>query len=357
MKLLECWAARNWHPHGTGLRRNQTQPHHLRQSPTTTRSSPTSPRAPSQRAKMKSMPQQGEIELLIATDCISEGQNLQDCDLPHQLRHPLEPGAHHPALRPYRPNRQCEHSIQLVNFWPTEDLNKYINLKNRVEARMALVDISATFEDNVLRNEDSRNSFRRPALPRQTAPAAEGRSARPGRLQRIRGAERIQPRRLPHGPGRLHRSQPEKLEEAPFGLYAVVPASPSTTIKPGVIYCLKQQHTSQRQRSGQPTAALLSGLHPRRRRSALQLHRAQASPGNLPRRMPGQDRALCRPVQAVRPTNRPRQDMSAYYSGLLDKAVAAIVAQFGRKNAANLFTGRGGKLMDAIKRGERQQRL
>ncbi|MFA7343601.1 MAG: hypothetical protein WC003_04790 [Terrimicrobiaceae bacterium] len=48
----------------------------------------------------------------------------------------------------------ANHAVHLVNFWPTEDLNKYINLKNRVEARMALVDLSATFEDNVLKNEE-----------------------------------------------------------------------------------------------------------------------------------------------------------------------------------------------------------
>ena len=58
-----------------------------------------SPRS-KKRAAVKSMPQDGEIDLLIATDCISEGQNLQDCDT-RQLRHPLEPGAHHPALRPH----------------------------------------------------------------------------------------------------------------------------------------------------------------------------------------------------------------------------------------------------------------
>lgn len=44
-------------------------------------------------------------------------------------------------------------AVQLVNFWPTDDLNKYINLKNRVEARMALVDIAATTEDNILNTE------------------------------------------------------------------------------------------------------------------------------------------------------------------------------------------------------------
>jgi hypothetical protein len=73
-----------------------------------------------------------------------------------ELRHSLEPGAHHPALRPDRPHRQPEQAIQLVNFWPTPDLNKYINLKNRVEARMALVDIAATAEDNILQAEDLR---------------------------------------------------------------------------------------------------------------------------------------------------------------------------------------------------------
>src|SRR5213078_740841 len=41
-------------------------------------------------------------------------------------------------------------AVQLVNFWPTQDLNRYINLKNRVEARMALVDIAASQEDNIL---------------------------------------------------------------------------------------------------------------------------------------------------------------------------------------------------------------
>ena len=47
----------------------------------------------------------GEIDILIGTDCISEGQNLQDCDYGHQLRHSLESGAHHPALRADRPHR------------------------------------------------------------------------------------------------------------------------------------------------------------------------------------------------------------------------------------------------------------
>ena len=112
-----------------------------------------SPRA-KHRAKIPSMPQQGEIELLIATDCISEGQNLQDCD--YLINYDIHWNPVRIIQRFGRIDRigSVNSAVHLVNFWPTEDLNKYINLKNRVEARMALVDIAATFEDNVLKNEE-----------------------------------------------------------------------------------------------------------------------------------------------------------------------------------------------------------
>jgi len=60
----------------------------------------------------------------------------------------------HPALRPDRPDRSLNPSIQLVNFWPTPNLDQYITLKHRVEARMALVDIAATLEENLLKPEE-----------------------------------------------------------------------------------------------------------------------------------------------------------------------------------------------------------
>ncbi len=112
-----------------------------------------SPRA-KHRAKISSMPQTGEIDLLIATDCISEGQNLQDCD--YLINYDIHWNPVRIIQRFGRIDRigSVNSAVQLVNFWPTDDLNKYINLKNRVEARMALVDLSATFEDNVLKNEE-----------------------------------------------------------------------------------------------------------------------------------------------------------------------------------------------------------
>src|SRR5205823_6847345 len=102
------------------------------------------------RNKIKSMPQQGEIDLLIATDCISEGQNLQDCDT--VINYDIHWNPVRLIQRFGRIDRigSRNRAIQLVNFWPTEDLNKYINLKNRVEARMALVDMTATQGDNLL---------------------------------------------------------------------------------------------------------------------------------------------------------------------------------------------------------------
>ncbi|MFC1732219.1 helicase-related protein [candidate division KSB1 bacterium] len=102
------------------------------------------------RSKMKAMPQEGEIDILIATDCISEGQNLQDCD--YLINYDIHWNPVKVIQRFGRIDRigTINNRVTMVNFWPTEDLNKYINLKHRVEARMALVDIAATNDDNIL---------------------------------------------------------------------------------------------------------------------------------------------------------------------------------------------------------------
>jgi len=102
-----------------------------------------SPRA-KRRAKIPTMPQQGEIDLLIATDCISEGQNLQDCD--YLVNYDIHWNPVRIIQRFGRIDRigSLNSAVQLVNFWPTQHLDQYISLKHRVEARMALVDIAAT---------------------------------------------------------------------------------------------------------------------------------------------------------------------------------------------------------------------
>ncbi|MBO3272975.1 ATP-dependent helicase [Hymenobacter defluvii] len=103
------------------------------------------------RAALAGMPQgAGEIDLLIATDCISEGQNLQDCD--YLINYDIHWNPVRVIQRFGRIDRlgSVNETVQMVNFWPTNDLDHYLKLKVRVEARMALVDVTATGDDNLL---------------------------------------------------------------------------------------------------------------------------------------------------------------------------------------------------------------
>ena len=94
-----------------------------------------------------------EIDVLIATDCISEGQNLQDCDL--VINYDIHWNPVRIIQRFGRIDRigSKNKTISMVNFWPVKDLDRYLKLKHRVEARMALVDLSATQSDNLLKDE------------------------------------------------------------------------------------------------------------------------------------------------------------------------------------------------------------
>jgi hypothetical protein len=138
------------------------------------------------------------------------------------------------------------HEIQLVNFWPTPDLNKYINLKNRVEARMALVDIAATNEDNILNTKDieelvqSDLRYRDKQLLRLKDEVLD--------LEEFNETVALNEFTLDDFRAELLgfiEANRERLEDAPLGLYAVVP--PDTehqSIQAGTIYCLKQRMPS-----------------------------------------------------------------------------------------------------------------
>lgn len=105
-----------------------------------------------------------EIDILIATDCISEGQNLQDCDT--LINYDIHWNPVRIIQRFGRVDRigSQNDEIQLINFWPQLSLDDYINLKDRVEGRMMMVDMAATGEDNVLTNESSDLAFRKAQL-------------------------------------------------------------------------------------------------------------------------------------------------------------------------------------------------
>lgn len=95
-----------------------------------------------------------DIDILIATDCISEGQNLQDCDF--LINYDIHWNPVRIIQRFGRIDRIGSKNtvIQLVNFWPDVTLDDYINLKAKVETRMKIVDMTATGDDNILSDEE-----------------------------------------------------------------------------------------------------------------------------------------------------------------------------------------------------------
>ena len=114
--------------------------------------------APRAKERPQEYAAEGELDLLIATDCISEGQNLQDCDwlINYDIHwNPVRIIQRFGRIdRIGSPNAR----IQLVNFWPNIELEEYINLEQRVSGRMVLLDISATGEENLI-EQDSGNQM------------------------------------------------------------------------------------------------------------------------------------------------------------------------------------------------------
>jgi len=96
-----------------------------------------------------------EIDILISTDCLSEGQNLQDCD--YVVNYDIHWNPVRIIQRFGRIDRLGSKNqvIQLVNFWPNMELDEYINLEARVSGRMVLLDISATGEENIIEFPDA----------------------------------------------------------------------------------------------------------------------------------------------------------------------------------------------------------
>ena len=175
----------------------------------------------------------GEIDLLIGTDCISEGQNLQDCD--YLVNYDIHWNPVRIIQRFGRIDRigSRNNVIQLVNYWPDISLDEYINLKERVENRMMIADVSATGDDNVLTAQSSDVSYRKEQLRRLQDEVIELEDLKTGVSITDLGLNEFRMDLLnyvkAHG----------DLELAPKGMHAVVPAQPKLGLKPGVIFTLR----------------------------------------------------------------------------------------------------------------------
>ena len=149
---LSGWAQKELGLHSalvTGAGHNQTTLPNLRKDFTSiiTAFSPRSKERP------EDLADEGELDLLIATDCISEGQNLQDCDT--VINYDIHWNPVRIIQRFGRIDRigSRNERIQLINFWPNMELEEYINLEQRVSGRMVLLDISATGEENIIEHQ------------------------------------------------------------------------------------------------------------------------------------------------------------------------------------------------------------
>ena len=292
------------------------------------------------RRQMPSMAQEGEIDLLIATDCISEGQNLQDCD--YLVNYDIHWNPVRIIQRFGRIDRigSLGESVQLVNFWPTEDLNAYINLRSRVEARMALVDLSATSEDNLLSTETLETI------------AAEELKYRDKQLLRLKDEvldleemdENIALNEFTLEDFRVDlvkylEVNRQTLQDAPYGLYAVVSAPKAhPVIQPGVIFCLAQK----RSENGGEANKAINPLYPyylvyvrddgevrytfAQPKQILEMYRNLCVGENVA------FEELCRRFDEQTQNG---EDMS-HYSRLVESAVASLAQTYKRREANNL---------------------
>lgn len=178
-----------------------------------------------------------EIDVHIATDCISEGQNLQDCDF--LINYDIHWNPVRIIQRFGRIDRIGSRNavIQLVNYWPDMNLDDYINLKGRVEARMKVSVLTATGDDNPLSAEEQGDlKYRRDQLERLKEEVVDIEEMNSGVSIMDLGLNEFRLDLLDYI------NQGHDIEHTPHGLHAIVPATSETP--PGVVFVLKNRNNS-----------------------------------------------------------------------------------------------------------------
>jgi SNF2 family DNA or RNA helicase len=179
-----------------------------------------------------------EVDLLIGTDCISEGQNLQDCD--YLINYDIHWNPVRIIQRFGRVDRigSLNKSIQLVNYWPDISLDDYINLRERVESRMMIADVTATGDDNVLSAQANDVSYRKEQLRRLQDEVIELEDLKTGVSITDLGLNDFRMDLLNYV------KVNGELSNLPNGMHAVVPARPEMRLQPGVIFTLRNRNAA-----------------------------------------------------------------------------------------------------------------
>lgn len=292
-------------------------------------------------------------------DCISEGQNLQDCDL--LVNYDIHWNPVRIIQRFGRIDRigSRNDSVQLVNFWPVADLDHYLGVKLRVEARMALVDLAATQTDNLLDPSQLEDLLKEDLLFRDR------------QLKRLKD-EILDLEDLDDAVSLTDFSLDEfrldllqyleanraALEEAGEGLYAVVPPKQDlfARSRPGALFCLRHRATAQRPKDIPGKPADSSKLNPLAPYYLVYVHDdgtvrfcfAQPKESMLLLRdlAAGEPAAFERLCDLFDQRTKDGADMRQY-DGLIRKALASIEHTFQRRAATSLLASRSAVLPTA----------
>lgn len=279
------------------------------------------------------MPDGPDIDILIATDCISEGQNLQDCDC--VINYDIHWNPVRLVQRFGRIDRIGSRNvvIQMINFWPDVQLDAYIDLRARVETRMKALVLSSTGDDTPLSPEEKGDlEYRREQLQRLRTEVVDLEDMRGGVSITDLGLNEFRMELLEYA-----KHHPE-LETCPGGISAVAAATPDAP--PGVVFVLKNVHNevniNDRNRLhpyylvylDEDGVTLHSHLCPKDILDAMrQLCRGQKQP----------DKALCRAFNVETDDGRKMQK----YSDLLEDAVLSIVDAKADSDLDSLFRAGG----------------
>ena len=195
------------------------------------------------RARNRGNGTDGEIDLLITTDCISEGQNLQDCDT--VLNYDIHWNPVRIIQRFGRIDRigSRNRSVRMINYWPTKDMDAYLRLQSRVEARMALADAAASGDDDPLNDyafEDAQMelNFRDEQLKKLREEVLDFDELSDGVVMSDFTLDYFFTQLLRY----LEKNKAE-LEATPQGAYALADGGNDST-RPGVIFFLRQRNAS-----------------------------------------------------------------------------------------------------------------
>ena len=195
--------------------------------------------APQSKQRPEELSADGDIDLLIATDCISEGQNLQDCDW--LINYDIHWNPVRIIQRFGRIDRigSPNDRIQLVNFWPNMELEEYIGLEQRVSGRMVLLDISATGEENLIEQQSGNQmndlEYRRKQLLKLQDAVID--------LEDLSTGVSIADLTLTDlriDLAEYRKAHPGRLESLPLGACAVTTTS-DTEIPAGIVFCLRAE--------------------------------------------------------------------------------------------------------------------